>query len=147
MSIEFLTFLTLNFTSYFIGFIWDLKYFSHVFPFNSIQNLETLDETISNESAVKRIDRIPDNILVEESGKLVFLVELLDNLKQEGHRCLVFSHYRKILDIIEKVMRGRVRYLCSFMSSRASLEQELRSPHLEGSPYVVVLFHVCLSVE
>ena len=70
--------------------------------------METLDEETSKESAVARINHIPDHILVDESGKMVFLVQLLDNLKSQGHRCLVFSQSRKMLDIIQKVLQGRV---------------------------------------
>lgn len=46
-----------------------------------------------------------DKVLTQESGKMAFLVSLLENLKSEGHRCLVFSQSRKMLDIIQRVMR------------------------------------------
>ena len=49
-----------------------------------------------------------DKVLTQESGKMVFLVSLLDNLKAEGHRCLVFSQSRKMLDIIQRVITHRV---------------------------------------
>ncbi|CAH3197195.1 unnamed protein product, partial [Porites evermanni] len=45
-----------------------------------------------------------DRVLTQESGKMVFLVSLLNNLKSEGHRCLVFSQSRKMLDIIQRVI-------------------------------------------
>jgi len=45
-----------------------------------------------------------DKVLTQESGKMVFLVSLLENLKSEGHRCLVFSQSRKMLDIIQRVI-------------------------------------------
>ena len=45
-----------------------------------------------------------DKMLTQESGKMVFLVSLLENLKSEGHRCLVFSQSRKMLDIIQRVI-------------------------------------------
>ena len=54
------------------------------------------------------VSHIPDKNLTEESGKMVFLVKLMDNLREEKHRCLVFSSSRRMLDIVEKVMRGRV---------------------------------------
>ncbi|XP_073321471.1 DNA excision repair protein ERCC-6-like [Pagrus major] len=50
---------------------------------------------------------IPDNTLISESGKLVFLFALLERLRQEGHRTLVFAHYRKVLDIIERILGNR----------------------------------------
>ena len=46
---------------------------------------------------------------MEESCKLQFLISLLTNLKREGHRTLVFSQSRKMLDIIEKVLKNQVR--------------------------------------
>ena len=49
-----------------------------------------------------------DKVLTQESGKMVFLVSLLDNLKAEGHRCLVFSQSRKMLDIVQRVITHRV---------------------------------------
>ena len=54
------------------------------------------------------VDHIPDGRLVEESGKLAFLVLLLENIKADGHRCLVFSQSRRMLDIIQKVIKSRV---------------------------------------
>ncbi|XP_013379638.1 DNA excision repair protein ERCC-6-like [Lingula anatina] len=68
---------------------------------------EYLNHPASQESAANRIHNITDDILINESGKMLFLVDLLDNLKQEGHRCLVFSQSRKMLDIIQKVITNR----------------------------------------
>ena len=67
-----------------------------------------LETEAGNLSAVTRIQHIDDNILVHEAGKLTFLVQLLDRLKEESHRCLVFSQSRKMLDIMEKVLTNRV---------------------------------------
>ena len=50
-----------------------------------------------------------DKVLTQESGKMIFLVALLDRLKAEGHRCLVFSQSRKMLDIIQRVITHMVR--------------------------------------
>ncbi|XP_071180986.1 DNA excision repair protein ERCC-6-like isoform X1 [Mytilus edulis] len=58
-------------------------------------------------SAVNQIKNVDDQILINESGKLIVLVELLDKLKAEGHRTLVFSQSRKLLDIIFKVISNR----------------------------------------
>ncbi|KPP69912.1 DNA excision repair protein ERCC-6-like, partial [Scleropages formosus] len=60
-----------------------------------------------NESAACRIDNISDEILVSESGKLTFLVALLERLREEGCRTLVFSQSRKMLDIIDRVLVNR----------------------------------------
>ena len=43
-----------------------------------------------------------------ESGKLRLLHALLARLRSEGHRTLVFSQSKKMLDIIQTVLRGRV---------------------------------------
>ncbi|CAG5917092.1 unnamed protein product, partial [Menidia menidia] len=53
------------------------------------------------------IANIPDDTLISESGKLVFLLALLEKLREEGHRTLVFAHYRKVLDIIERILGNR----------------------------------------
>nr|XP_056714944.1 DNA excision repair protein ERCC-6-like [Euleptes europaea] len=50
------------------------------------------------------IDHISDEILIEESGKVRFLITLLDRLQEEGHQTLVFSQSRKMLDIIERIL-------------------------------------------
>lgn len=50
---------------------------------------------------------VPDHTLISESGKMVFLFSLLDRLRQQGHRTLVFAHYRKVLDIIERILGNR----------------------------------------
>ncbi|XP_030638896.1 DNA excision repair protein ERCC-6-like [Chanos chanos] len=57
-----------------------------------------------SESAASRIDNISDETLISESGKLRFLISLLDRLREEGKRTLVFSQSRKMLDIIERVL-------------------------------------------
>ncbi|XP_073696448.1 DNA excision repair protein ERCC-6-like [Garra rufa] len=60
-----------------------------------------------SESAVSQIDKISDETLVAESGKLQFLVSLMECLREEGHRTLIFSLSRKMLDIVERVLRNR----------------------------------------
>uniref|UniRef100_A0A3Q3IJL0 DNA excision repair protein ERCC-6-like n=1 Tax=Monopterus albus TaxID=43700 RepID=A0A3Q3IJL0_MONAL len=59
------------------------------------------------ETDTHSIANVPDNILISESGKLVFLFALLERLRLEGHRTLVFAHYRKMLDIIERILGNR----------------------------------------
>ncbi|XP_068999788.1 DNA excision repair protein ERCC-6-like [Embiotoca jacksoni] len=50
---------------------------------------------------------VPDDTLISESGKLVFLFALLERLRRDGHRTLVFAHYRKVLDIVERILGRR----------------------------------------
>ncbi|NXS51831.1 ERC6L protein, partial [Brachypteracias leptosomus] len=54
-----------------------------------------------------KIDHLPDETVIQESGKMLFLVGLLERLQEEGHRTLVFSQSRKMLDIIEHVLSRR----------------------------------------
>uniref|UniRef100_H3C2W6 DNA excision repair protein ERCC-6-like n=1 Tax=Tetraodon nigroviridis TaxID=99883 RepID=H3C2W6_TETNG len=64
-------------------------------------------DTEADEAAIQGISNIPDDTLISESGKLVFLFALLERLREEGHRTLVFSHYRKVLDILERILGNR----------------------------------------
>ncbi|XP_072132558.1 DNA excision repair protein ERCC-6-like [Mobula birostris] len=53
------------------------------------------------------IRQVSNELLVQESGKLVFLLGLLERLREEGHRTLVFSQSRKMLDIVQRVLTAR----------------------------------------
>ncbi|XP_025033346.1 LOW QUALITY PROTEIN: DNA excision repair protein ERCC-6-like, partial [Python bivittatus] len=55
----------------------------------------------------RNIGHISDERLLQESGKLGFLVALLERLRDEGHRTLVFSQSRKMLDVIERILTHR----------------------------------------
>ncbi|XP_053107665.1 DNA excision repair protein ERCC-6-like [Hemicordylus capensis] len=63
------------------------------------------DGTIS--SRHWEINHVSDEVLIEECGKLRFLIALLENLQEEGHKTLVFSQSRKMLDIIERILTQR----------------------------------------
>ncbi|XP_014811445.1 PREDICTED: DNA excision repair protein ERCC-6-like [Calidris pugnax] len=54
-----------------------------------------------------KIDHLSDETLIQESGKMTFLIGLLERLREEGHQTLVFSQSRKMLDIIEHVLSRR----------------------------------------
>uniref|UniRef100_A0A663EHK8 DNA excision repair protein ERCC-6-like n=1 Tax=Aquila chrysaetos chrysaetos TaxID=223781 RepID=A0A663EHK8_AQUCH len=58
-------------------------------------------------SCANKIDHLSDETLIQESGKMLFLTGLLERLREEGHRTLVFSQSRKMLDIIERVLSRR----------------------------------------
>ncbi|XP_036595673.1 DNA excision repair protein ERCC-6-like [Trichosurus vulpecula] len=51
------------------------------------------------------IDQVPHESLMQESGKVIFLMALLKRLQDEGHQTLVFSQSRKLLDIIEHLLK------------------------------------------
>ncbi|XP_014399938.1 PREDICTED: DNA excision repair protein ERCC-6-like, partial [Myotis brandtii] len=53
------------------------------------------------------IDQITDDTLMKESGKMIFLMDLLNRLRDEGHQTLVFSQSRQILNIIERLLKNR----------------------------------------
>ena len=55
-----------------------------------------------------KIETLQDSVLIGEAGKMNVLVPLVDRLREEGHRTLIFSQSRKILDIIQKVLKNRV---------------------------------------
>ncbi|GAB1303031.1 DNA excision repair protein ERCC-6-like [Apodemus speciosus] len=53
------------------------------------------------------IDHLTDNTLIQESGKMIFLMSLLERLQDEGHQTLVFSQSRQILNIIERLLKNK----------------------------------------
>ncbi|KAK3508889.1 hypothetical protein QTP70_012659 [Hemibagrus guttatus] len=63
------------------------------------------------QSSVSSIVGVPDETLINESGKLRFLLSLMESLRDEGKRTLVFSQSRKMLDIIERVLTTRKFHL------------------------------------
>ncbi|XP_004439893.1 PREDICTED: DNA excision repair protein ERCC-6-like [Ceratotherium simum simum] len=66
------------------------------------------DENEGEDSSdVDHIDQITDDTLMEESGKMIFLMDLLKRLRDEGHQTLVFSQSRQILNIIERLLKNR----------------------------------------
>ena len=42
------------------------------------------------------------------SSKLQFCIELMKNLKKEGHRVLVFSMSKKILNLLESILQSEI---------------------------------------
>ena len=69
---------------------------------------DELELPSSLESAATKIEALDDSVLVGEAGKMGVLISLVDHLRQDGHRSLIFSQSRKILDIIQKVLRNQV---------------------------------------
>jgi SNF2 family DNA or RNA helicase len=52
-------------------------------------------------------DKPEADLLVEASGKLVLLDKLLPRLREDGHRVLVFSQFKIMLDILEDYFEAR----------------------------------------
>ncbi|XP_021043674.1 DNA excision repair protein ERCC-6-like [Mus pahari] len=65
---------------------------------------ENEQEDVSN---MDSIDHLTDNTLMQESGKMIFLMSLLERLQDEGHQTLVFSQSRQILNIIERLLKNK----------------------------------------
>ncbi|NP_666347.2 DNA excision repair protein ERCC-6-like [Mus musculus] len=65
---------------------------------------ENEQEDVSN---MNSIDHLPDKTLIQESGKMIFLMSLLERLQDEGHQTLVFSQSIKILNIIERLLKNK----------------------------------------
>uniref|UniRef100_T1E1A5 DNA repair and recombination protein RAD54-like n=1 Tax=Cupiennius salei TaxID=6928 RepID=T1E1A5_CUPSA len=69
---------------------------------------EDLERELEDESTMaSSIDNVSDETLLHESGKLKLVTRLLENLKENGHRTLVFSLSRKILDMIHRILVNR----------------------------------------
>uniref|UniRef100_H2ZIQ9 DNA excision repair protein ERCC-6-like n=1 Tax=Ciona savignyi TaxID=51511 RepID=H2ZIQ9_CIOSA len=76
----------------------------HELGLESNDSTEDLDTEAIEGCAANRINNIPDTLLMEESGKLQFLIQLLIRLREEGHRTLVFSMSRKMLNIMQRIL-------------------------------------------
>ena len=70
-------------------------------------DVDAQPDDVTSEAAATRIDGISDATRIAEAGKMRFLVALLDNIRDSGHRALVFSQSRKVLDIIQRVLNNR----------------------------------------
>jgi len=57
-----------------------------------------------DQCAANQIDDVSSQDLLEESGKVQFLIKLLKSMKGTNHRTVVFSQSRKILNIIQKIL-------------------------------------------
>jgi SNF2 family DNA or RNA helicase len=64
--------------------------------------LNGVKEVISHDPNVNDID-----LLVNSSGKLVLLDKLLPRLKLDGHRILLFSQFKNMLNIIQEYLELR----------------------------------------
>ncbi|XP_077867759.1 uncharacterized protein LOC100373376 [Saccoglossus kowalevskii] len=102
---------------------------------------DTASQISSSECAADNIDNVSISALVEESGKLVVLISLLENLRDEGHRTLVFSQSKKMLDIMQKVLEEKNFKLIRIDGSIRKLEdrEKLINKFQRNSSYSVFL--------
>ncbi|XP_018428513.1 PREDICTED: DNA excision repair protein ERCC-6-like [Nanorana parkeri] len=85
------------------------------------------DEVSEEElGAVTKFDHLSDESLIEESGKLLLLIELLHKLKDEGHRTLVFSQSRKMLDMVDRILTNRGFKIMRIDGTVSLLDREKR---------------------
>ncbi|XP_049623130.1 DNA excision repair protein ERCC-6-like [Suncus etruscus] len=74
-------------------------------------NLEDIQFSVENEREnllnMEQFNQVTDTALIQESGKMIFLMDLLKELRDEGHQTLVFSQSRQILNIIEYLLKNR----------------------------------------
>lgn len=69
--------------------------------------LRGIEEEIKDQEAKSDSNLSEGDFLVKFSGKLVLLDKLLPRLKETGHRVLIFSQFKIMLDIIEDYLRER----------------------------------------
>lgn len=74
---------------------------NHLFLLNGVEEEFRREETTAGRISLE------GDFLVKASGKLVLLDKLLPRLKQEGHRVLIFSQFKIMLDILEDYFETR----------------------------------------
>uniref|UniRef100_M4BRS8 Uncharacterized protein n=1 Tax=Hyaloperonospora arabidopsidis (strain Emoy2) TaxID=559515 RepID=M4BRS8_HYAAE len=84
---------------------------NHPFLVKGVEEREV--KRLANQKSVSKeeIQRQISECLVDSSGKLVLLNKLLPRLKESGHRVLIFSQFRIMLDILQDYLALR-RYNC-----------------------------------
>jgi Superfamily II DNA/RNA helicases, SNF2 family len=65
------------------------------------------DNLTSDDSSIGSISDNDESTLIERSGKLEVLAKILPLWKKQGHRVLIFSQWKKMLDIIQHFVRGQ----------------------------------------
>lgn len=98
-----------------------------------------LHQLVSDYNRLKHLALPPE--LVMDSGKVQRLKILLPQLKEEGHRALIFSQFTQMLDILEEVLKQLgYRYLRldgqTAVAERQAMLDEYNAP---GSPIFVFL--------
>lgn len=65
------------------------------------------DDLTSDDGSIGSIYDIDESTLVERSGKLEVLAKILPLWKKQGHRVLIFSQWKKMLDIIHHFVQSQ----------------------------------------
>jgi SNF2 family DNA or RNA helicase len=58
----------------------------------------------------QRINKLPIKTLIKESGKMKVIKELLLQHKQNGDRTLIFSQYKRMLNVIERLLKEDLKF-------------------------------------
>jgi DNA excision repair protein ERCC-6 len=73
---------------------------------NGFVNENEMDDISSDEEGMQ-IENYAESTLVDRSGKLEILAKILPLWKEQGHRVLIFSQWKKMLDIISHFMHSQ----------------------------------------
>ncbi|GLE06031.1 hypothetical protein PINS_up015242 [Pythium insidiosum] len=84
---------------------------NHPFLIKGVEHRESLKIQDQADLSVDEKTRQITELLVTSSGKLVLLDKLLPRLKENGHRVLIFSQFKIMLDILQDYLRLRA-YRC-----------------------------------
>lgn len=80
---------------------------------------------LSDVAALEQRSQIDE--LVNASVKTKLLFELMTRLKKEGHRVLIFSMSKRMLDLLETIIQGRDDYAQDFTYFRIDGDTEIAS--------------------
>jgi superfamily II DNA or RNA helicase len=74
---------------------------------NSAFLIKGVEDEIRRKEKQEKSNISEADLLVKSSGKLVLLDKLLPRLKRDGHKLLIFSQFKIMLDIIEDYLNAR----------------------------------------
>jgi hypothetical protein len=96
---------------------------THLLTDNAVSQI--LDQSKLSSSSQKAEDEVSSNATEEKelSCKIDFILELLPELQSQGHRTLLFSQSRQMLDKLEKAVRGLGLDFCRIDGSISSIDK------------------------
>lgn len=113
---------------------------------NHLFLLRGAEQEFHNEQLKHNKDITEGDLLVKASGKLVLLDKLLPRLKENGHRVLIFSQFKIMLDVLQDYLRTR-EMKCERIDGSITGKQRqqaidrFQAPESEGRelPFVMLL--------
>lgn len=113
---------------------------------NHLFLLKGAEEEFRREQVEKGVHLSEGDFLVRASGKLVLLDKLLPRLKEQGHRILLFSQFKIMLDILEDYLNSRAFHFERIDGSikgnkRQQAIDRFQAPATEGRepPFIMML--------